>query len=126
MCDKALDDYSYVLELFPDQFKTEEMCDTAVEGCLVTLKFVSDQFVTSTIIKRLYTTVYTDEKILDFDEDFDNVIFNCNEMGILNKDRNCINLDDNNFDEDDPDTIIHVRYLAWHIEFEKLKKQSNE
>ena len=28
---------------------------------------------------------------------------------------------DKNFDEDDPDTIILLRILAWHIEFEKSK-----
>ena len=41
-------------------------------------------------------------------------------MGILNIDLNNINLD-NNFDEDDPDTIIHIRILAWHIKFKKQK-----
>ena len=39
-------------------------------------------------------------------------------MGILNICLNNINLD-NNFDEDDPDTNILIRLLAWHIEFEK-------
>ena len=41
-------------------------------------------------------------------------------MGILNIDLNNINLD-NNFEEDDPDTVIHIRLLAWHITFEKRK-----
>ena len=41
-------------------------------------------------------------------------------MGILNIDLNNITLD-NNFDEDDPDTIILIRLLAWHIKFEKCK-----
>ena len=41
-------------------------------------------------------------------------------MGILNIDVNIIDLD-NNFDEDDPDTIILIRLLAWHIKFEKRK-----
>ena len=41
-------------------------------------------------------------------------------MRILNTDLNNINLD-NNFDEDDLDTIILVRLLAWHIKFEKRK-----
>ena len=41
-------------------------------------------------------------------------------MGILNIDLNNVNLD-NNFDEDDPDTIIIIRLLAWHIKFEKRK-----
>ena len=42
-------------------------------------------------------------------------------MGILNIDLNTINLD-NNFDEDDPDTIILIRLLAWYIKFKKNKK----
>ena len=41
-------------------------------------------------------------------------------MGILNIDLNIIDLD-NNFDEDDHDTIILIRLLAWHIKFEKRK-----
>ena len=64
-----------------------------------------------------------------FDEDFGNVVFNCNEMNILNIDLNCINFNDDNFDKDDPDTIIHVKLLAWHTKFENdkaLKKQLNE
>ena len=49
-------------------------------------------------------------------------------MGILKIDLNNTNLD-NNFDEDDPDTIILIRLLAWHIKFEKckaLKKKISE
>ena len=42
-------------------------------------------------------------------------------MGILNIGLNDINLDDN-FDEDDPDTIILIRFLAWHIKFKKRKE----
>ena len=41
-------------------------------------------------------------------------------MGILNIDINNVNLD-NNFDEDDPDTIILIRLLGWHTKFEKRK-----
>ena len=41
-------------------------------------------------------------------------------MGILNIDLNSISLD-KNFDEDDPDTIILIRLLAWHIKSEKRK-----
>ena len=42
-------------------------------------------------------------------------------MGILSIDLNNINLDKNS-DEDDLDTIILIRILAWHIKFEKRKK----
>ena len=37
-----------------------------------------------------------------------------------NIDLNSINLD-NNFDEDDPDTIILIRLLDWYSKFEKRK-----
>ena len=47
-------------------------------------------------------------------------------MGIINIDLNCINLDDNNFNEDDSGTIIHVRLLAWHIKFEKRKARKKD
>ena len=40
-------------------------------------------------------------------------------MGILNINLNSIELDDT--DEDDPDTIIFIRLLAWHIKFQKCK-----
>ena len=45
--------------------------------------------------------------------------FSCNEMGIIDIDLNDINLDDSNYDEDDSKTIIHIRHLAWHINFKK-------
>ena len=73
--------------------------------------------------------MYVDENILYFNEESDNVIFNCNGMGIRSIYLNNINLDDTNYEEDDPETIIHIRILAWHIKFEKgkqLKKRISE
>ena len=50
-------------------------------------------------------------------------------MSIHIIDLNNINLD-NNFDKDDPDTIILIILLAWLIKFEKckliIKKQTNK
>ena len=46
-------------------------------------------------------------------------------MDILSIDLNNINLDDTNYDEDDPETIIYIRLLAWHIKFEKRKALKN-
>ena len=42
-------------------------------------------------------------------------------MGILNIDLNDINLDDTNYNENDPETIIQISLLAWHIKLEKRK-----
>ena len=66
--------------------------------------------------------MYTDEKLLYFNEDPSNAVFNCNGMGILIIDLNNINLDDTNYEENDPDTInCSHQTLAWHIKFEKCK-----
>ena len=42
-------------------------------------------------------------------------------MGIIDIYLNNINLDDSNYDKDDSKTIIHIRHLAWHINFKKRK-----
>ena len=40
------------------------------------------------------------------------VIFLSDEIGVITMDFNNINLDDDNFNEDDLETIIHVRLMA--------------
>ena len=42
-------------------------------------------------------------------------------MGILSVNLNNINLDDGNFYEDDPKSIIHVRLLPWYNKFKQRK-----
>ena len=96
------------------------MCGKAVDDSLAALKLIPDWFATSKIFKTLFTVLYADENILYFNGDSGNFLFSCNEMGILSIDLNNINLD-NNFDEDDPDTITHIRLWTWHIKFEKPK-----
>ena len=97
------------------------MCDKVVDDCLAPLKFVPDWFVICKMIKRLFIALYADENIFYFNEDSTNLKFCCNEIGILSVNLNNINLDDTNYEKDDPDTIILVRFLAWHVKFEKCK-----
>ena len=61
-----------------------------------------------------------------FDENFGNVTFFANKMGILCVDLDKIYLDDVNFDEDDSKTIIHIRLLAWRNKFEKRKANEKD
>ena len=82
-------------------------------------EFVLHWVVTSKVIKKLFTALYADDNILYFDEDSGNIAFSCNGRDILNIDHNNCNLDETNYDQDDTETIIHVRVLAWHIKFEK-------
>ena len=84
------------------------------------MKLISDWFVENKMIKKLFFDFFADNNKLYFNEDSANVVFNCNEMGILNIDLHNIDLD-NDVDEGDPDTIIFIRLLAWHIKFEKCK-----
>ena len=42
-------------------------------------------------------------------------------MGILGVDLDQINFDDGNFDEDNPETFIHVRIMAYHNKYKELK-----
>ena len=105
------------------------MCDKVVDDCLAALKFVPAWFLTSKMIKKLFTALYADGNILYFDEDSGNVTFRFNEMGTLSVNLNNINRDDTNNDEDDPNTIIHIRLLDRNIKFEKhktLKKELNK
>ena len=93
------------------------MWDEAVDDFLSTLNlFLIGLF------KKIFTALYANENILHFDEDFGNVVFNCNELGILNTDLNYINLNDNDFDKDDSGTIIHVRLLAWQKKKKNAKR----
>ena len=105
------------------------MRNLAVDDFLVTLQLIPDCFVTRKIIKKHFIALYPDKNILYFNEDSGDVIFKCNETGILNIDINNINLDNNFHDDDDLDTIVLMRLLAWHTIFGKrkaLKKELNE
>ena len=95
----------------PDKYITQKMCNEAVDDSLATLKLIPNWFVTSKIIKRPFTALYADENIIYFNEDSGNLVFKCNGMGIFNIVFNKINLD-NDFNEDDPDTIIIIRIFA--------------
>ena len=63
------------------------------------------------MIERLLNALYVDDNVLYLDEDSGNVIFSCNKMGVLGIDLNNINLDDTNYDEGFPQTIIRIRLL---------------
>ena len=83
------------------------MCDEAVDDSLAALKLIPDWSVTSKMTNELYTALCAYENIPYFND----VVFSCTEMGILNIDINNTNLD-NDFVEDDPDTVILIRLLA--------------
>ena len=92
------------------------MCDEVVADSPAPLELIPSWFITSKMINNLYTAQYADDGLLFFDEGSGDVTFCCNEMGILS-----VNLNNINFDEDDTDTLILIRLLAWHSIFKKCK-----
>ena len=65
--------------------------------------------------------MFTNDNIVFFDEDSGNVTFSSYKIVLLNVDLNNINLDNVNSDEDDPETIIHVKLMAWCNKFKQCK-----
>ena len=89
------------------------MCNKAVDDFLPALKFIHNWLATSKIVKKRLTALYADGNIISFNEDSSDAIFSCNKLSILIIDLYNINLDNTNYDEDNPETIIHIRVLAW-------------
>ena len=109
ICDKTVSKDPFTVKYCHGRYKTQEICDKAIDHFLPALKFVSNWFVRSKMIKKVHSFFFANNDIFFFDEDSGNVTFSSDEMGILCIDLNNVNVDDINFDEDDPETIIHVR-----------------
>ena len=121
MCDKAVSNDPFMVKYCVDRYKTQEMCNKAVNDFLPALKFIPDWFVTSKLSKSLDDALFSSDDILFFDEDCNSVTSFGGEIGILSVDLDRINLDDVNFHEDDPETIIQDTPMAWPNRFKQDK-----
>ena len=108
ICNLAVSLYFQFIVYCLYKYITQKMCDETVNDSLVALKLIPDWFVTSKMINKLFTALHADESILYFNEASRDAAFSYSEMGIVDIDLNNINLDDN-FDEEDPNTIILIR-----------------
>ena len=72
MCNSIIRDDPFSIIHVPDQYKTQQMYDKAVDYCLAPLKFVPDWFFTSKMIKTLYCVVciwkYTLDNLNNFNQ----------------------------------------------------------
>ena len=125
MLDSVVSEVPFIIVYCLDKCKTQRMCDEAVDNCLAALKFIPDFLLQVKCLKILIKLCWLMMIYSFFNEDFDKVTFIANQRYIV-VDLEKINLDnDNNFDEDDTDTIIHVRLLVWRSKFEKREKKGN-
>ena len=128
---QIVDNYAHALEFVRDRYKTQEMCDKGVDTCFLysilflidirckkcITEFVSDWFVSNKILENLCDTLFANDDILLFAEDIGNFTFFVNKMGIICEDLDKIHLDDADFDEHDPESIIHIILLTWCNKF---------
>ena len=70
MCDRDVSEDSFMLRYCLYKYKIQEMCDNPVNDCLSATKFVPNWFVASKIIKKSQKTLFTDDDILLFDENW--------------------------------------------------------
>ena len=98
MYNRIISDEPFSIRYVPDQYTSKKRCDEDADDCLPALKFVLDWFVTTKMIKKIFTALYADQNILFFDEDSGNLKFICNGIGFLNIDLNSIDLDNTNSD----------------------------
>ena len=88
------------------------MCDTAVDAHLSALKFVPDLLVITKMLEILNDVVFSNDDIdLDY-IDSSILIFFSGDMGIVTIDSNNIDLDVDNFDDNDVETINHVNLVV--------------
>ena len=120
MCNRVLSKVCFSIRHVPDQCKTQQMRDEAVDDCLAALKFVPDGFVTRKKLENLDNALQANDDILFNNKDFNKITFNACQRHIFAADLDKIKFDNgNNFSGDDPATLIHVRVLAYRSNFEK-------
>ena len=127
-----------------DKYKTQEVYDKAVDSCLLALKFVPDWFVKNEMIEKLdsvqiqtffwsvfscvrteygdlwskldtfQTVVFSNDYIVFRDLDSYFFTFFSIDIGLNIIALDDIDLDDYYFDYLNPETINHVKLMAWH------------
>ena len=73
MCNRVAFEDPFMLKYCPNKYKTQKMCNKAVDDCLSVLKFFSELFVTDKMIKKLHEALFTNDDIFFFDENFGKV-----------------------------------------------------
>ena len=89
------------------------MRDKVVDLYLLALKFVPDWFVTSKMIEKVDNSGFCNDDLFFGDIDYDVTLFS-NDIGLISINHNNISLDDDNFEDYDPETINHVRVMTWY------------
>ena len=97
------------------------MGDKAVYACLLQLRCVADWLATNKILENRDNVLLPNDDIDLDDIDSDTGTFCSVGTGLNTIDLNNINLGNEKFDEDDPETVIHIRLMAWCNRYKQRK-----
>ena len=64
MFGKVVSEDPFLIVYCCDKYKTQEMCDEAVDDCLAALKFIPDWFGTSKVLEKFHNTFLVNDDIL--------------------------------------------------------------
>ena len=84
-------------------------------------QFAPNWFVMNKLPDKLDNVEFCNDGIDLPDIDSHFATFFSDEVSVITMNFNNINLDDNNFDEEDPETIIHVRLIAWCNRYNQVR-----
>ena len=89
------------------------MCDNAADDFVLAIKLVPDLFITSNVIGKLYDVVFSNDDLVFGDLKSGFVAFFSNDKGLNIVTMDSINLEDNNFNNFDPETINYITLMGW-------------
>ena len=64
MCDRVVPKDPFLIVFCRGKYKTQRMCDEAVDDSLAAWKIIPNLFITSKMIKKLFTALNADDNIL--------------------------------------------------------------
>ena len=88
LIDKVVSKEHFMLKYCFDRYKTQELCDKAVDVFLSSLNFFPDRFVMNKMFQKLDNVVFSDDDIYLDDIDPDNVTFFSDGMDFFSIDHN--------------------------------------
>ena len=79
MCHRVVSEDPLLILYCHDRYKTQRICDEAVDDCLVALKSILESFVTSKMLEKIDNAVHANNDVLFYNQDFEKVKFIANQ-----------------------------------------------
>ena len=112
LSDKIISEETFTLKYCNNKYKIQKICGKVVDSNLLASKFVPDWFVTSKMIEKFNSAVFSNDDIDFGDLDSDFVTFFSNDIGLNSIIFDNINLDDDNYFDDFIQKLL-IMFVLW-------------